>query len=430
MERMENANFDETNPTSISDNPEDQLDLGATLPTAINHEPIGQPGLGETIPTSIKLEGEIPPGFEATIPPPPEQGALGSTGGDTIPPPPEQGALGSTGGDNLPPIFANDHSTPRRKRFSLRLLIPLGILGLILIGVLSAFAGYQRGLTIRSWALSTQEAAGAKEQFDLAVQDVQNKEYARARQRLEYIIKLDPNYPGVTEKLAEVLLQMSITATPTFTPTPTLTPTPDTRGVEELFSQAQQSLYNGDWTSAINTLFSLRKADINYKTVLVDDMFYAAYRNSGKDKILKNGDLEGGIYDLTLAQRFGPLDADSKSYLTWARLYILGASYWDVDWGQAVYYFAQVAPALPNLHDSTGWTATQRYKLALVGYGDSLIVHKEWCAAAKQYEQALAYGGDANVQQAYNNALQKCEGPKPTQTTESGEPAPTETPAS
>jgi hypothetical protein len=223
---------------------------------------------------------------------------------------------------------------------------------------------------------------------------------------------------------------MSITATPTYAPTPTLTPTPDTRGVEELFSQAQQSLYNGDWATAINTLFTLRKDDINYKTVLVDDMFYVAYRNSGKDKILKNGDLEGGIYDLTLAQRFGTLDADSKSYLTWARLYILGASYWDVDWGQAVYYYAQVAPALPNLHDGTGWTATQRYRLALIGYGDSLIVHKEWCAAAKQYEQALAYGGDANVQQAYNNALQRCEGPKPTTSPEPGGPAPTETPGS
>ncbi len=37
-------------------------------------------------------------------------------------------------------------------------------------------------------------------------------------------------------------------------------------------------------------------------------MYYFALRNYGHDLITKQGNLEGGIYYLTLAERFGPLD--------------------------------------------------------------------------------------------------------------------------
>jgi len=398
----------ETIPAQIFPPKDAPSDLGATLPTPIQLEPEEPFANDETLPTSLNLEQEAQSGFEATIPPPPE--------------------LDSAGGSRTPPSSESGLATRLPRKASVRLILLAGILGLLLIAALSAFGGYRSGINARTQAESTAKALGAKEQFDLALQDLQNKDYERARQRFEYVIQLEPGFPGVTDKLAEVLLELSITATPTFVPTPTLTPTPDTRTEDQLFNQAGESLYNKDWSTAIDTALTLRKVKPDYKAVQVDGVLYVAYRNRGSDKILKEGDLEGGIYDLTLAERFAPLDADAKSYLTWARLYILGASFWDVDWSQAVYYLGQVAPALPNLHDATGWTATERYRLALIGYGDALANRKEWCQATKQYEQALAYGANQEVQAAYARALEKCEGPKPQPTPETpGEsPAPTE----
>jgi hypothetical protein len=412
--------------THISRKPEDESDLGATMPSPVAPSENAEPDLGTTVPVSLQLEAEeqftggetMPtslnlgeeelPGFDATIPPP-----LG---------------MGDSGSRSLPPSTEGSGASRKPRKLSVRMIMLIGIVGLFLVAVLSAFGGYWSGIKARTQAETGAKAVRAQEQFDLALQDIQNKDYERARQRFEYVIQLVPDYPGVTDKLSEVLLELSITATPTFVPTPTLTPTPDTRNDDELFNQANQDLYNKDWDNAIVTALTLRKAKPDYKAVNVDGILYVAYRNRGSDKILKEGDLEGGIYDLTLAKRFGPLDADAESYLTWARLYILGASFWDVDWSQAVYYFGQVAPALPNLQDGSGWTATQRYVLALQGYGDALANRKEWCPASKQYEQALAYGANQQVQESYNRALEKCEGPKlqPTQAPENGSPAPTE----
>lgn len=294
---------------------------------------------------------------------------------------------------------------------SWRVWTALGIVALFLIAAASAYGGYREGIDRRTSAESTQNAYQIQEQYELGLQDMEAGRYDMARQRFEYVIQLNPSYPGVTEKLADVLLELNTTATPTLVPTPTITPTPDLRGVEELFTQAQQHLSNNDWTAAIDTLFALRKADLNYQPVWVDDMFYVSLRNRGKDKILKDGDLEGGIYDLSLAERFGLLDVDARSYLTWARLYITGATFWEIDWGEAVYYFAQVAPAMPNLRDGSGWTATERYRLALIGYAGFLADNKQWCDAQETYELALSFGTDPDVEATLAFVIQKCSPP-------------------
>ncbi|MBN1537566.1 MAG: hypothetical protein JW908_12585 [Anaerolineales bacterium] len=345
---------------------------------------------------------------------------------DTMPTPTSEIPPDHPGFDETMPVATMPAIPPKRgKKSPMRLVVLLGIAGLVLAALVSAFGGYRAGISARTNAQATQVAGTLQQQYDLAMQEIQEENYERARQRLEYIVQADPSFPGVTEKLAEVIMQLSITATPTFTPTPEMTPTPDLRGAEELYSQAQQYLYNSDWTNAIDTALILRKNNIDYQPVLVDDIIYTALLNRGKDKILKQLDLEGGIYDLTLAERFGPLDAESQSYLTFSRLYITGASFWELDWGQAVYYFAQVAPSLPNLTDNSGYSANERYRLALIKYGDQLANKKEWCQAADQYAIAISLGtSSAEVTDSFNNAQQKCGGPA--QSTESSD-ATTET---
>jgi hypothetical protein len=312
-------------------------------------------------------------------------------------------------GDNDSPTETTP-ALPAPRRTSWLKWTLLGLLGLLLVAAVSGYSGYQSGIDLRKQAEASQINSGLSDQFQRAQQDIGNKNFDLARQRLEYIIRNQPGYPGAQEKLAEVLTQLNTTATPTPQPTPTMAPTPDNRSQQDLFSQAQQSLQNSDWTTTIDTLLALRKSDPSFQVVTVDDMLYIALRNRGVDKILKNGDLEGGIYDLTLAEQFGPLDAEANSYRTWARVYILGASFWQIDWSQAVYYFAQVAPAMPGMRDGSNMTSAERYRQALIGYGDQLFGENKWCKAVDQYNAALSIGSDSSVESKLNEASSKCGG--------------------
>ena len=120
------------------------------------------------------------------------------------------------------------------------------------------------------------------------------------------------------------------------------------------------------------------------------------------------------MYDLSLAERFGPLDAQANSSRELARLYMIGSSFWEVYPEQAVNYFGQVAAAAPGLMDASGWTASERYRESLIQYGDQLATNKDWCNAQKQYELALAMRADENLQATRNEVALKCSPPTST----------------
>lgn len=308
------------------------------------------------------------------------------------------------------------------------LLIPaLGLLGILLIAVISAFGGYASGIELRRSAERTQAAQVVAQQFQLGLEDMAQGNYYRARQRFEYVIQLAPNYPGATDKLAETLLYLNATATPTPQPTPTITPTPDLRANEELFNQASQALLDKNWDQAIEALLSLRKKDAAYRAVEIDGMLFLALRNRGRDKIVK-ANLESGIYDLSLAANFGPLDSEAQGLRNWAQLYITGASFWGIDWAQVVEYFSQVAPQMPNLMDSSGMTATERYRVALFEYGNVLAQQGQFCRAVELYQQSLSIAPDPQVQQALEQAAKGCQQGQPEATQKPKKPKNTPTP--
>jgi hypothetical protein len=195
---------------------------------------------------------------------------------------------------------------------------------------------------------------------------------------------------------------------PTPSPTPSLTPTPGFSGAEQAFTQAQQQVAAQDWPGAIGTLDQVRKLDPSYKTGQVDGMYYFALRNYGYDLIIKEGNLEGGIYQFTLAERFGPLDRDANGLREGARFYLIAASFWELDWEQAVLYFQQVYAGYPGLWDGT-LRVSDRYYQALMRYGDQLVNAGDWCGAVDQYTSAQALGGlDATAQEGYDRAYREC----------------------
>jgi tetratricopeptide (TPR) repeat protein len=306
-------------------------------------------------------------------------------------------------------------------------------LGLIIILALAVLGGYNRGIATR---LDTQSSTVTKqlgEQYQYTLVDIEFDRYSNAKQRLEWIISIDPTFPGAQEKLTEVLVLMNV-KTPT--PTPSLTPTPDFSGAEQAFERARQLIAAQDWTGAMGALDQMRKLDQNYQTAQVDGMYYFALRNYGYDLITKQGNLEGGIYHFTLAERFGPLDRDSNGLREGARYYLIGASFWELNWEQALFYFDQVYRGWSGLWDGT-MTATDRYRFASMRYADDLLTQENYCDAVIHYENAQRVGAlDQLAATGYAEAYRTCFPATPTPsptllvtpTMEGGGEVPTDTP--
>src|SRR5688572_85343 len=270
--------------------------------------------------------------------------------------------LGSTQ-PNIKPIKSAPIKGARGRTFL------FSAIGLIIVLVLAVLAGYGSGIRVRRNTQSSVLAQQLSEQFQFALVDMEFGRYANAQQRLEFIIANDPTFPGAQEKLTEVLVLRNV-PTPTLTPVPTTTP--DFTGAEQAFARAQQLMAAQDWPGAISALDEMRKLDPNYQTSLVDGMYYFALRNYGYSLITSQGNLEGGIYQLTLAERFGPLDRDSNGLREGARYYLIGASFWELDWEQALFYFDQVYRGWSGLWDGT-MRASERYWFAAMRYADQLV---------------------------------------------------------
>jgi len=279
---------------------------------------------------------------------------------------------------------------------------------LVLLG-LAVFFGYRSGISIRQQSRTEAMMSQLGEQFQNALVDIQFGRYEVAKQRLEWIIENDPSFPGAKEQLTDVLVQINLQENYVApTATPSLTPTPDFSGAQEAYDRAQQLIAAKDWQGALGALDELRKFDPTYQTAQVDGMYYFALRNNGYDLIIKQGNLEGGIYYLTLAERFGPLDRDTNGTREGARLYILGASFWDLNWEQTLFYFNQVYTGWPGLWDGT-MTVTDRYRIASMRYGDELFGQNKFCDAVTQYENAQRISPlDQLAQQNYNQAFVAC----------------------
>ena len=306
--------------------------------------------------------------------------------------------------DSTQPSRAVEKPKPKRRRtFLLYALILIVVLGVAL------FSGYQSGLAVRRDTRAQAMSQQTTEQYQSALVDIEFGRYELAKQRLDWIIANDPNFPGAQEKLTEVLVQINMQenfVAPTATPS--LTSTPDFSGVQEAFTRAQQLIAAQDWPAALSALDEARKLDPSYQTSQVDGMYYFALRNNGYDLLTKQGNMEGGIYYITLAERFGILDNNANGVRAGAREYLIGASFWELDWERAVFYFTTVDSGWPGLWDGT-MTASDRFWFASMRYGDVLFGEEKFCEAAVQYENAMRIAPlDQLAEQNYTQAYAGC----------------------
>jgi tetratricopeptide (TPR) repeat protein len=293
-----------------------------------------------------------------------------------------------------------------------------GIFLILILSSIGGFLGYQAALSLRGAKSAEQVTQQATEQFMLALKDQSDGNLPMALSRIEYVIKLDPNFPGAKEKMSEVMLAMAATKAPTMAaplPTITLTPTPDFRSEEEIFDNAKQLMAAKKWFDALDVMDTLRNKNLTYKAIEVDGMYYEALRFRGMAKI-NGGNLEGGLYDLAVAEQFAPLDYEALGVRTWARLYLTGAAFWEVKWDRVVEIFAQIYPAYPSLRDLNGMTASERFRIASIKYGDELAAKGQYCDAQQQYDNAQSVTSDQQAGPHMTEVYLKCHPPTHTPT--------------
>jgi hypothetical protein len=331
----------------------------------------------------------------------------------------------------LPAETALPEASPEpRKRRKIGRWILLGILIVVVAGAFSSMLAYTSGINARKSSETQARLTKAAEHFQFGLQMMDQKKYDLATVQFAYVIQLDPSFPGVVEKMTEAQMKVIESKQPTAVPTSMITATPDTRGVDELFVNAQQSIQNADWEQGLHDLETLRNADVTYKMVEVDGMYYTILRSLGVQQIfgtpskgITGGQLEEGIFNLYLASKFAPLDKDALTAREWARRYISAAASWGVNWPTVIDQFQVIYQAYPYMTDINGKTAFARYAMALAYYGQQLFDKGDYCPAVKKYQAANA------VFQQYNRtppddigdlmkkitiASNKCEGPAPT----------------
>lgn len=308
---------------------------------------------------------------------------------------------------------------PPRRRLprSVVLLIALGgfaILVLTIATLTGISAGRQRG------AQSTDEmfARAAQEQFDLGVEDLLATRYELARQRFDYVLQINPDYPGAAELLGRALAALEL-PTPVPVPTgPPATPTPtlDVSSLQSLFDQAQASMAQGGWGTALEALITLRGRDITYRNAEVDALMSTALSRLGVDEI-QRGLHEQGIYHLSLAERFGALDGNAIAWRNSAAFYTAANAYFGLDWAESARLFGQICSART-------WDACRKYARSALEYGHLLLATGDPCGAAIQYDQSMRTFSNDALEPTAEFAANQCL----TATAGTPTPTPTETP--
>jgi tetratricopeptide (TPR) repeat protein len=294
---------------------------------------------------------------------------------------------------------------PNRRRLLYALLIYVA--AMLITGILAFVQG-------RNINTETQVAAASQamnEQFELGLTDLEAGRFEIAKQRFEAIIRYDPAYPGAEDMLVEALVHVNV---PTITPTSLPTATPDPSPPDQLLIQAEEAISTSDWDTAINKLLTLRGKDPTFKPTRVDGLMYIALRNRGME-LIAQGLMEEGLYNLSLAARFGPLDRDALFRETLARQYILANSYIGLNWARAAELFG------PLCEQGATLDSCPKFGEAAWNYGELLWNAEEICDAAEYFTASLEAWPNPDLEEEAEDAVEDCEDlrrPPPTATPE------------
>jgi hypothetical protein len=170
--------------------------------------------------------------------------------------------------------------------------------------------------------------------------------------------------------------------------------------MESHFEAAVAAIGRGDWTEALNLFLDLRVEYPEFNTDEVSQMMFTALRNRGYENILQ-GNLEQGIYDLSLAENFAPLDNQAASWRRSAEFYLFANSYVGLDWSQAYRWFSDLCGAAI-------WDSCYKFALSAHNYADLLVATADPCGALLPYEQSLITLFNADLAVTATEAANLC----------------------
>jgi len=304
----------------------------------------------------------------------------------------------------------NNHTTSSKKHLLFQVL---GYCFLILAFVL-AFYGLVVGLAVRQGnnrRLETQLTAQASQlarQMELAQEDYRKGSYPLVLTRLDWVLDNDPSYPGAAalyQQTQAELARQNATPTPTITSAPlaTITPTPTSifNSVQEL-AEIRQLVQAETWLEAITRLVAFQTQFPDDNREETDRLLYEAYIGLGLETIYDE-QVELGIYYLDQAEALGNLPIEVQDQRTWAKLYVTGIVFYQVNWDVSVYYFRQLCAAAPFFHDACG-----KLYGSLLAYGDQFAAALDWCPAETAYREALTYGNTQTLRDKLNTSVEGC----------------------
>jgi tetratricopeptide (TPR) repeat protein len=302
------------------------------------------------------------------------------------------------------------------------LIIALSLAGVL---ALAATAGYYAGSSEHDRAAATAQAAELGRQFQLGLDDLSAGRPSLAVQRFEFILAINPAYPGAAQKLAEARAALPpgvSTAQATDLPSPTMIITvgPDT--ARQLFEAAQSAFSDKKWDEALQKIGALRVIDQNYERAAVHSMQFKALQFRAIAYI-DAGKLELGLADLDQASKMGSLTEDAQQHQQWAEIYIAGVSYWGLNWARTVETFQLLYKIAPYFRD----TSTRLHD-AQLAYARQLDAQGQPCDAVVHYSEALKLQPDPAVNDKQTAAQNACQNGTPTpngsETATPGTPAP------
>jgi tetratricopeptide (TPR) repeat protein len=301
-----------------------------------------------------------------------------------------------------------DKDRNKRKRLY-RILGFVFIVLAVLLGVygFTTYFALQRGQLLRDEGAQQAFEDEMEKQIGFASEDIEAGNYSLAVKRLEWILQRDPDHPEALSLLQ--LTQENIEIRDTPTPFPTVTrfeaaeqnSEPDDQAAEE-FSDIEQLIIEQDWQAAVLSLTNFQSQFPDYRRRETDAMLYNAYLNLGQELVM--GDqVELGIFYFSQAEKLGDLPSEAEDQRVWAELYLLGISYYGVNWEIAVSYFRGLCAAAPFYQN-----ACEKLHEALIAYGDQFAGVLDWCPAEEIYAEAYRVDNDALASEKLSTARSQC----------------------
>lgn len=273
---------------------------------------------------------------------------------------------------------------------STTLLIALFSCGLLTLIVASAVGGVIIGLQDRE----TDRQAQADRYYKEGLANFASGKLELAKADFEYVLKLEPNYPGAQEQIAQVTERLTVKPTPTSAAL--------SSAIDQLYQNGISAYQAQKWAAAIDALAQVRSIDPNYQADQVGQYLFEASVTYGLE-LIDDDRLEEAIAYLDQAAYIRPLPAEAALQAQYAKLYLTARGYWNVNWDKAIERFTELYAIAPGYKDTFA-----RLVGSYVEYGNERVRAGDSCTAQKQYAEAIKLSPSTTLQAQLDQATQVC----------------------